>query len=178
MLKNYAFPQIHDDNKLVPQLEGASVHFAYNVWDCLNANFSGRWAGRIGRIVCPPPLFFWSYNFGLFFLSGYVKVQVYSQRVNTLDELESTVHCRNCKGYKGYVTARMAGDELWVETKQSYRWRSLWSVPELTVFPFESKNAAYNTFVSLSVHRNPDISFGRSSISQTAWSVWSAGKTS
>jgi hypothetical protein len=35
-------------------------------------------------------------------------------------------------------------------------------------FPFESKNAAYNTFVSLSVPRIPDIPFGRSSISQIA----------
>jgi hypothetical protein len=43
MLKNYALPQFNNNNNsLIPQLDGASVHFAQHFCDCLNMNFPGR----------------------------------------------------------------------------------------------------------------------------------------
>jgi hypothetical protein len=86
-LENHALLQLNKKkNNFILQLDSVLVHFPHIVHDCLNANFSGRRRGRGGTIMWPPhspdhmPLDF--------FLWGYVKDQVYSQRMNTLGKLK------------------------------------------------------------------------------------------
>jgi hypothetical protein len=72
----------------IPRLN--RLNSAHIVRDCLNVNFPGRWIGGAGPIAWPPSTS-WSYAFGIFFLWSYAKDQVYSQRVNTLDELKARI---------------------------------------------------------------------------------------
>jgi hypothetical protein len=79
MLENYDLTQLNNTSNPILQLDGAHI-----VRDFLNVNFPGPWIGRGGPIACPPrspdltPLDI--------FLRGCVKDQMYSQRVNRVDE--------------------------------------------------------------------------------------------
>jgi hypothetical protein len=92
MLENYGLPQLNRNSNLIHQLEVAPVHFAHIVPDCLNMNFACRWIGR-GPIAWP------SRSFDLtpvdFLLLDCVKHQVYSHRVNMLDELKAQLTVAN-----------------------------------------------------------------------------------
>jgi hypothetical protein len=58
----------------------AAVNFAHIVHDCLNVNFPVQWIGTGGPVVWPLRS---EVNTLDAFIWGYVKIQVYSQRVNT-----------------------------------------------------------------------------------------------
>jgi hypothetical protein len=78
ILENYALLQLKNNNLLL-KLDGIPVHFAHIICGCLNVNFPGRCLGRGGPVAWPPH----SRDFMPLdvFLWGYVKDQVYSQRV-------------------------------------------------------------------------------------------------
>jgi hypothetical protein len=89
MLEKYALPQLINNNNLIVQLDGASVHIAHIVCGSLNVNFPGRWIGRGGANVWPPRSPDLTHlDFSLW---GYVKDQAYSQRENTLDEIKPNI---------------------------------------------------------------------------------------
>lgn len=91
-LENHALQQPSSNNNmnnLIFQLSSAPVHLGYAVHVCLNVNFPGWWIRRVGPILLPP-LFSRSFAFGLLSTSC-LKVQVYSRRVNVLDELKSQI---------------------------------------------------------------------------------------
>jgi hypothetical protein len=57
--------------------------------------------------ICMAPSFSWSYVFVLL-IWGYVKDQVYSQRVKTLGWTQNTDLCSSCKCYKAHITEHLA----------------------------------------------------------------------
>ena len=90
MLVNFAVPQVeHLQPTIIFQQDGAPPHWSRNVRDYLNETFPNRWIGRDGPIPWPPrspditPLdfFFW----------GYVKDQVYSTRVDSIEHLKERI---------------------------------------------------------------------------------------
>ena len=72
------------------QQDGASVHYAIAVRECLNAHLPGRWIGRGSAHSWParsPDL-----SVADFFLWGYVRQEVFKEpRAKTLDELSTKV---------------------------------------------------------------------------------------
>jgi hypothetical protein len=82
MSENYSFPQLSNNN-LILQLDDASVDFAVVVCGCWNVSFPGLWVGKGGQTACllhSPDLLHLDFS-----IWGYVKDQVFSQRVNTMD---------------------------------------------------------------------------------------------
>lgn len=94
MLEQYVFPQleqIENENnvELLFQQDGAPPHFSLQVRGILNEKFPNRWIGRAGPIPWPPrspdltPLDF--------FLWGYVKNTVYSEKIRDLQHLRQRI---------------------------------------------------------------------------------------
>ena len=91
LLKSKVFPVIStwNNSQLLFMQDGAPPHFARNVRDWLNENFSMRWIGRRGPVEWPPrspdltPMDF--------FLWGYIKDIVYRKKLEKLEELEEAI---------------------------------------------------------------------------------------
>jgi hypothetical protein len=91
MLSNQLWPHIQHavDGHTWIQLDGASVHAAYNVRAWLDTRFPGRWIGRGGPVQWPPrspdlnPLDF--------YLWGYLKHVVYANRPENLNSLKNAI---------------------------------------------------------------------------------------
>ena len=89
MLENFFYPSLQEKGLLSErthyQQDGAPPHYSLDVRAWLDAKFPQRWIGRAGPIPWPArspdltPLDF--------FLWGYVKVKVYSNRPSNLREL-------------------------------------------------------------------------------------------
>lgn len=69
--------------------DGAPAHSSIRVRRWLNNNFEGRWIGRYGPVLWPPrsP----DLNACDFFLWGYMKQQVYSSAIASIDQLRERV---------------------------------------------------------------------------------------
>lgn len=93
MLELYVFPQVDDieaeKGLVIFQQDGAPPHYKKRVRSALNARFPARWMGRAGPIAWPPrspditPLDF--------FLWGYVKNLVYSEKIRDIDHLRQRI---------------------------------------------------------------------------------------
>uniref|UniRef100_A0A1B6EKB9 DUF4817 domain-containing protein n=1 Tax=Cuerna arida TaxID=1464854 RepID=A0A1B6EKB9_9HEMI len=93
MLELYVFPQVDDieaeKGLVIFQQDGAPPHYKQCVRSALDARFPGRWMGRGGPIAWPPrspditPLDF--------FLWGYVKNFVYSEKIRNIDHLRQRI---------------------------------------------------------------------------------------
>ena len=90
LLKNVVFPQIrHQHPYLLFQQDGAPAHWHLEVRNTLDEEFPQRWIGRGGPIPWPPrspditPLDF--------FLWGYVKDKVYSNKVTNMEQLHERI---------------------------------------------------------------------------------------
>ena len=85
---------------IVFQQDGAPPHWATVVRDYLEDTFDGNWCGRSGPIIWPPnsP----DLNPPDFFLLGFVKNDVYSQRTMDIDNLKE----KNCTAFQK-VTPQM-----------------------------------------------------------------------
>lgn len=93
MLINYCFPQL-DELENIHQLhfqqDGAPPHFSALVTDALNEKFGDRWIGRQGPMLWPPrspdltPCDF--------FLWGYIKNIVFSQKIRDLNHLKNRIN--------------------------------------------------------------------------------------
>lgn len=93
MLELYVFPQLDDieaeKGLVIFQQDGAPPHYKQSVRSALDARFPGKWMGRGGPIAWPPrspdltPLDF--------FLWGYVKNIVYSEKIRNIDHLRQRI---------------------------------------------------------------------------------------
>lgn len=90
MLENFAIPQFENEQpNMILQLDGAPPHWRQFVRDCLDEHFPHRWIGRDGPIPWPPrspditPCDF--------FVWGFVKDRVYSNKVNSLEEMKQKI---------------------------------------------------------------------------------------
>jgi hypothetical protein len=95
-------------HSLTEQCTCSFAHIVHNYW---NFNLPGRWIGTGGPVTWPPRSpDFTPLNF---FLWGYVKDQMYSQRVNTPVNSKHKF-LSSCKCYNGHIKACMTRGVLWV----------------------------------------------------------------
>lgn len=91
-LENYFWPEIaglDSTNTIFFQQDGASPHYKLNVREWLNEAFDGWWIGRRGTIEWPH----WSPDLTPpdFWLWGYLKKKVYSEKPRTIDDLKRII---------------------------------------------------------------------------------------
>lgn len=92
-------------NNLIFQHDGAPAHYGRIIKDWLDQNYPGRWIGRNGPILWPArspdltPLDFYVW--------GYLKTEVYSVKIDTIEQLRERILSASSKIRQNLVTFQM-----------------------------------------------------------------------